>query len=124
MGGLLSSGNGLGRCPAERRRGRDWWLRRLSGSLFSVDNDADANANCVCDVDPNVNARTYSDSHSDGNTNVNANAYSDSHSDGNAKTDPHTAIQSDAACTSDPSTPVVNTYLEFKTDLLVARWKF
>lgn len=108
MGGLLSSGNGLGRCPAERRRGRDWWLRRLSGSLFSVGNDADANSNCVCDVDPDVNARTYSDSHSDGN----------------AKTDPHTAIQSDAAFTSDPTTPVVNTYLEFKTDLLVARWKF
>jgi len=72
MGGVLSSGNGLGRGPAERRRGRDWWLRCLSGSLLALGNDADADTNCDCDSD------------------VNAHAYSDC--DGNTKTDSHTAI--------------------------------
>jgi hypothetical protein len=80
MGGVLSSGNGLGRGPAERRRGRDWWLRCLSGSLLAVGNDADADSNCDSncdsDVDPDVNAHAYSDSRCDGNT----------------KADSHTAI--------------------------------
>ena len=81
VGGVLSSGNGLGRGPAERRRGRDWWLRCLSGSLPAVNNARrHAHADTYCFSNTHFDSYSYSNSYTYGNR------YTHSDSYGNADT--------------------------------------
>jgi hypothetical protein len=85
VGGVLSSGNGLGRGPAERRRGRDRWLRCLSGSLLAVGNayayaDANSHTHAVSDFNStSSDANPYTSSDANPYTSSNANSDPDSY---------------------------------------------
>jgi len=83
VGGVLSYGNCLGGGPAERRRGRDWWLRCLSGSLLAVNaRRRHAYADTYCFSNTHFDSYSYANSYTYGNRYT----HSDSYGYGNADT--------------------------------------
>ena len=102
MGGVLSSGNGLGRGPAERRRGRDWWLRCLSGSLLAVNaRRRHAYADTYCFSNTHFDSYSYSNSYTYGNPYT----HSDSYGYGNADTYCYSQTHADAEICTDTKGP-------------------